>query len=333
MKQLLLIPILIVFAATAFAQSKQELKQQKKFLKNHQFVFIPSGTYNMGSRDQKFDRPEQLKPSVQTIESFYMMPYEVSNYDYLTYLESLETTDKELADSLYPDTLVWSRNNAYNNKYTDYYFRHPSYRNYPVVGVSYNKAVAYADWLTQQYNNKPDEEKVFAKVKFRLPTEEEWEYAARGGLELSDFPWGGPYMRNANGDHMANMVYISQASVYRDTVWIDNPDEENDSIKPAVMPTVRYLSTGASDYLRVAGQLNDITDITAPVDAYPPNGFGLYNMTGNVEEMVDLIGITRGGSWRDTGYYGMVSTRQFYQNPDFCSNEIGFRLVLEVVKY
>jgi len=287
----------------------------------------------MGKSDQRIDQPGQLKASAQTIESFYMMPHEVTNFEYLDFVESLSTQDKKRADTLYPDTLVWRVNTGCCDKYTDYYFRHPAYRNYPVVGVSYDKAVAYAEWLTEQFNNKPKEDKAFAKVKFRLPTEQEWEYAARGGLELSDFPWGGPYMQNAKGDRLANMVYISQASVYRDTVWVKNPSLDKDSSKSELTMSVRYLSTGMSDYIGVAGHLNDAADMTAPVTAYNPNGYGLYNMSGNVEELVSTIGVTRGGSWRDTGYYGMVSTRQFYTRSDFSNNEIGFRLVMEVVEY
>jgi formylglycine-generating enzyme required for sulfatase activity len=310
----------------------------------------------MGYADRDMISYGQNRATMTSIDSFYMMESEVSNLDYLSFLKSLDQTDSILMKTLLPDTLVWREKGSYNEPYTQYYLRHPAYNKYPVVGVSYNQAIAFANWMTEKYNSQLDEEKEFKKVKFRLPTEEEWEYAARGGLEISAFPWGGPYMRNADGQRMANMLYLSQSSLYRDTIWIENYLSEGNSTQPKYVPKERFLSTGASDYMGVAGNLSDGADVTAPVHSYWPNGYGLYNMTGNVEEMVDAYynredtlhqysasensvksedpsGVTRGGSWRDTGYYGMVSIRQFYQGKDSVSSEIGFRLVMDVVEY
>ena len=161
--------------------------------------------------------------------------------------------------------------------------------------------------------------------------------------------------------------------MYRDTVWIHgefyNPKTNMfmDSVRRAV-----YVSHGGGNYMGIAGRLNDNADVTAPVDSYWPNGYGLYNMSGNVEEMVDAYynrtfekkppisehrersvphpftdvveveveakaedpsGVTRGGSWMDTGYYAQVWSRQYYSGKDFTSCEIGFRLVLEIVEH
>lgn len=361
MKHFLSIPLILLMSFSLNAQTKKELKNQlklqKQFVKEFPFVFIPSGSYTMGGTAESSPlKPGQIRVQSVSVDRFYMMQCEVSNLDYLSYVNAIKKEDSLQAISLLPDTNVWTKKSWHNNKYTNYYLRHPAYQSYPVVGVSYNQAVAYAKWMTDEYNNRQDEDKSFKKVRFRLPTEREWEYAARGGHEKSNFPWGGPYMRNAKGMRLANMSYISQASVYRDTVWIKNPSALSDSTLPSHIPKVSIVSSGIGDYMGVAGDLNDGADITAPVRSYWPNGYGLYNMTGNVEEMVDAwyqrdpqlyefshdsdkyktqdpSGITRGGSWSDTGYYGMVSTRQFYEGRDSASAERGFRLVMDVLEY
>lgn len=360
MKHLLFLSIALLLTAPSFSQTKKEqkqrLKQQKSFTKKSAFVNIPSGSFMQGSSDQDTPYIGQTPSKVVSIDSFFMMQYEVSNYDYLSYVKTVKKKDPILAKTLLPDTLVWRSGSGTNEPYVEYYLRHPAYRNYPVVGVSYNQAADYANWLTNEYNARSEDEKVFKKVKFRLPTEEEWEFAAKGGLSHSLFPWGGPYMRNGEGMKMANMLYVSQSSIYRDSIWVENYRAISDSTQPKFIKKPRFMSTGAGDYMGVAGNLNDNADVTAPVKSYWPNGYGLYNMTGNVEEMVvahynrednmyqiavdgefiktqDPSGITRGGSWHDTGYYGMVTTRQFYEDSDSSSREIGFRLVMDVVEY
>lgn len=359
MKNLLLIPIMLLLASPSFSQTKkehkQQLKQQKAFIKDYPFVYIPSGSFTQGSNDSDMPYVSAMRAKTVSIENFYMKQCEVSNNEYLDYVKTVQKTDSTLSKSLLPDTLVWRTKLAYNEPYVDYYLRHPAYANYPVVGVSYNQATAFAAWMTEQYNSKPEEERSFKQVKFRLPTEEEWEYAARGGLEHSHFPWGGPYMQNAKGMRMANMLYFDQGSVYRDTIWVRNYLYTGDSTQPEFKPEMRYISAGGSSYMGIAGSLNDNADVTAPVRSYFPNGYGLYNMTGNVEEMVDAYynrednpyefsqeepkksedpsGVTRGGSWQDPGYYGSVTARQLYEGRDYSSHEMGFRLVMDVVEY
>ena len=102
--------------------------------------------------------------------------------------------------NIYPDTLVWVRDYTYgfNEPMADYFW-HPAYDNYPVVGVTWSQAKAFNAWRTQLMNNYRAGNGQSDVQRFRLPTESEWEFAARGGLDLSPYPWGGPYMRNAQG--------------------------------------------------------------------------------------------------------------------------------------
>lgn len=218
--------------------------------------------------------------------------------------------------NIFPDTLVWVRDFTYgfNEPLADYFW-HPAYDNYPVVGVTWSQAKAFNAWRTQLMNNWRNSNGQSDVQRFRLPTEAEWEYAARGGLELSPFPWGGPYMRNSQGCPLANF-------------------------KPM-----------RGDYVEDGGAY------TVDISSYSPNDYGLYNMAGNVAEWTNTAydetvyefshelspeytyhakvtdppalhrKVTRGGSWKDIGYYCQTGTRSF-EYRDTSKAYIGFRSVM-----
>ena len=108
--------------------------------------------------------------------------------------------------NVYPDTLCWVRDFTYSfhDPMAENYFWHTAYDNYPVVGVTWCQAKAFSVWRTQLYHSWLLAGGDLYVNDFRLPSEMEWERAARGDLELSQYPWGGPYIRNANGCFLAN---------------------------------------------------------------------------------------------------------------------------------
>lgn len=233
---------------------------------------------------------------------------------------------------VYPDTLVWIRDfsYSYNEPMTRNYFWHPAFDDYPVVGIAWKQANAFCYWRTKLWNSFRTERGEVNTEDFRLPTEHEWEYAARGGHELAPYPWGGYYVRNAKGCILANF-------------------------KP-----------GRGNYPEDGGLY------TVRADAYFPNDYGLYNMSGNVSEWTssayyenaypflhdlnpdvrydakddnpdaskdapaaEKFGdpkthkrkVIRGGSWKDIAYFIQTGTRNFeYQ--DTTKSYIGFRCVL-----
>ncbi|WP_243751597.1 T9SS ring complex lipoprotein PorK/GldK [Niastella caeni] len=220
---------------------------------------------------------------------------------------------------IYPDTLVWIRDfsYSYNEPMTKRYFNHPAFGNYPVVGVNWKQATAFCEWRTHYLNSYLESKKKPTESDFRLPTEAEWEYAARGGRSQSMFPWGNYYLRNRKGCLLANF----------------KPGRGN------------YPEDGAF--------------YTARADAYWPNDFGLYCMSGNVAEWTSSLfyegsynfqhdmnpdirfdakdddpprmkrKVIRGGSWKDVGFFLQTSTRN-YEYMDTAKSYIGFRCVIDL---
>ncbi len=219
--------------------------------------------------------------------------------------------------NVYPDTLVWLYDYSYsfNEPLTQKYFWHPAYDNYPVVGVNWRQAKAFCVWRTQLKNSFLASKKGDASIHdYRLPTEAEWEWAARGGHDFNPYPWGGPYTRNDKGCFLGNY----------------KPLRGN------------YTDDGGATPIIVAH--------------YPPNDWGLYDMSGNVAEWTsdafdessynftwDLNPhyqynadindppvlkrkVVRGGSWKDVGYYLQVTSRT-YEYQDTAKSYIGFRCV------
>jgi sulfatase modifying factor 1 len=240
--------------------------------------------------------------------------YAYSYYDKEAAVRSVDGTRKDFIKyedvAVYPDTAVWIKDfsYAYNDPIHDDYFWHQAYQEYPVVGVSWYQARAFCHWKTKMKNDYLRSRKQPEKVpSFRLPTEAEWEYAARGGIDGATYPWGGPHTTSDRGCFLANF----------------KPVRGNYAVDGALYTVEAY--------------------------SYNPNGYGLYNMSGNVSEWTKtayntgfntLAGgintritdeenprkVIRGGSWKDIAYFLQVSTRD-YEYVDSVRSYIGFRTV------
>ncbi|MES2575797.1 MAG: gliding motility lipoprotein GldJ [Bacteroidota bacterium] len=122
-------------------------------------VFIEGGTFTMGKVADDVMHDWNNTPTQQHVQSFYMDETEVTNAMYLEYLEWVkkvfpptEENYKNIYEGASPDTLVWRNRLGYNETMTNNYLRHPSYAEYPVVGVNWIQAVEFSKWRTQRVN-------------------------------------------------------------------------------------------------------------------------------------------------------------------------------------
>ena len=218
--------------------------------------------------------------------------------------------------NVYPDTLCWIRDFtfSYNEPWTLKYFWHPGFDEYPLVGVNWEQANSFCYWRTKMQNE------FFAKVgdatvqDYRLPTEFEWEFAARGSLQNSMYPWGGYYSRNQNGTFMAN--YKPMRGNYAE-------DGALATMKVAEYPPNDY---GLYDMAgNVAEWTSTAYDPLAMAQISELNPDFKYNASDNDPPALKRK-VIRGGSWKDIGLYLQVSTQAFeYQ--DSATSFIGFRCV------
>ena len=236
-------------------------------------VLIPAGEFRMGGADDEARSNEQPVHPVY-VDAFYMDKYLVTNAQYKVFVDANPQWRKDLIPDAYRDDFYlydWNGGSYPDGK-----------RNHPVDGVSWYAAMAYARWAGK-----------------RLPTEAEWEKAARGGLVGMKYPWG-----NTIDGKLAN---------YGENIGT-----------------------------------------TTPVGHYAPNGYGLYDMSGNVWEWcsdaydktfyansprrnpvaggqvgndftsVELNRVLRGGSWANSAQFLRVAFRR-EDSPAFTDDFIGFR--------
>ncbi|PIZ05302.1 MAG: hypothetical protein COY57_08040, partial [Flavobacteriales bacterium CG_4_10_14_0_8_um_filter_32_5] len=140
--------------------------------------------------------------------AFYIKRTEVSNLEYRTFLfDLLIQNRKEEFLKAKPDQAMWVKEypNAFNQPMQDNYFSHPAYNDYPVVAISREGAELFCKWMTEELNVMFNLNLV---NNFRLPSSDEWEFAAKGGLVNQPYPWGGPYLRNSKGCFLANFYPI-----------------------------------------------------------------------------------------------------------------------------
>ena len=256
-------------------------------------VYVPSGQ-------------TLIENDTVSVQSFYISQGEVTNFQYAEFLYDLKRKGEfEKLKIAQLDTNNWTTELKWGNeKYTEHYYQHPAYRDYPVVNVSKEGAELYCQWLTEKYDSISGGE---LKLKFRIPTHTEWLRVANGSRMKSSYSWGGPYLRNAKGQVLANFVRFGAENITRN---------EETEIYEVTTKNIGY-------------NFDDDADVTAPSISYWPNEFGIYNLNGNVSEMVADKAIVVGGDWRSPGYDIRNESFRAYKGS---SVTVGFRVIATYVE-
>lgn len=237
--------------------------------------------------------------------------------------DRLQNLYKDTSIAVYPDTLCIIRDfeYSYNEPFARRYFSHPAYDDYPVVGVTWDQANAFCAWRTQYSVNYTKEINKPREIdNYRLPSESEWEYAAQGGNDKPDYPWGGPYLRNSKGCLLAN--FKPNRGVYH-----------NDGMTyPA--PVESYWANNYGLYC-MAGNVAEWT-----LTQYQEGSFAFYHDLNpsyrrdydynSGEDRTRNRKVVKGGSWSDMAYFLQTGTRSWeYANEP--RSFIGFRCVTSVM--
>ena len=218
--------------------------------------------------------------------------------------------------NIYPDTTAWINDfdNAYNEPYVRMYFAHGGYSNYPVVGVSWEQANAFANWRTDYLRRSLGKEGVYIEP-YRLPTDAEWEYAARAGVNENMYPWEGDLpMTEDKGCFYANFKpqkgnYMKDGQLITSQVGTYSPNDFG--LYDMAGNVSEWTSTA---YTESVGRLTSDLNPEYRYDAAKEDPYKMKRK------------IVRGGSWKDVAHNIRSDIRMWeYQNEQ--RSYIGFRCV------
>jgi formylglycine-generating enzyme len=280
-------------------------------------VLIEGGSFTMGQTQDDVMYDWNNQPRKVTVSSFYMDETELKNLDYLEYLYWLSRVYGANYPGVYnkalPDTLVWRDKLAFNEPMVEYYFRHPAYRLYPVVGVSWVQANDYCAWRTDRVNEMLLIRKGILSMDPNQKDNNNFNtdaYLAGQYVGLVDKPLPdlNPNGTGARAAKMEDGILLPKYRLPTEAEWefaalglIGNTLYER-VVEKKNYPwngnqvrssESRYYGAfldnfrrNAGDYMGISGNLNDGADIPAACGTYFPNDYGLYNMAGNVSEWV-----------------------------------------------
>lgn len=303
---------------------KENNKRKKRMVKDllkldkDEYAYSPSGSF-------------QYKGKPVSVQGFFISSKEVSVIQYKTFLWDLVIQGR-ISDfhKAKPDFMQWVTIGGKDLQYmVDHYFSDPLFENHPINNISREGAEMYCIWLTQETNKERKE----PMNDLRLPSRIEWVYAASANGEHKTYPWTGDSITNASGCPLANFNYA------------DYP--QKDSLQCTFCKDCTATKTARSTAQFMSLEQLGPHQYTSFVNSFRPNGKVLYNMAGNVAEMVyennestnapglytvdkTRIG-TAGGGWMDLPEVLRLDGPDPYQGVNGAHPNIGFRMVFTVL--
>jgi gliding motility-associated lipoprotein GldJ len=294
-----------------------EVADSKEQITGPGLVAIEGGTFLMGGTQEDLLYDWNNMPRQVTVSSFYMDQTEVSNLDYLEYIYWLNRVYGQnypmIVQRELPDTLVWRNRMSFNEPMVEIYFRHPSYQDYPVVGVTWVQANNYSNWRSDRVNEMllikagildfDPAQKDAENFNTDAYLAGQYQGLVKNGKENLD-----PSGTGVRSVRFEDGILLPKYRLPTEAEWeyaalglVGNTKNER-IVERKVYPWngeglrtddkkyfgsfVTNFKRGAGDYMGVAGSLNDGAALPAPVGSYWPNDYGLYNMGGNVSEWV-----------------------------------------------
>lgn len=322
-------------------------------------IAIEGGSFTIGERTEFVTQPRNNRQRRITVSSFYMDQFEIRNIDWREYTHWMKMvfgkTKPELVKHVQPDVNTWREQLAYNEPYLQNYFSHPSFNNYPIVGVTWEQAVDYCAWRTDRVNElaliragiiaAPDFKKLetmsYDSVRYAFVFNTQ-KYLYQNSYN----PTPGNKAKKRNGQEvvkvdMSDGIMFSDYRLPTEAEWeyaayAISMNKEDLTPEGKIYPwkgnqtrltDKRNLGRIQANYVRGSGDMgtsgrsNDRGTITVPVDAYLPNDFGLYNMAGNVNEWV--MDVYRPTSFDDIAEYNSFRGNVYLKNKVIGKDKFG----------
>jgi formylglycine-generating enzyme required for sulfatase activity len=270
-------------------------------------------------------------------DNLYAMSAEVTNIQYNDFLGWLEDYNKMELRKRYDFNL-----SGYEKSVRDFYeiYHKPksekakrndreNFNEYPAVNISYESAVEYCKWLTERYNESPKKKK-FKRVLFRLPTLNEWQIAALGDSKFQSWDLNENFVETMIPKDTMRALDGKKIKMKTDTLWYP-------------WYSVYFHNRVYNQFGCYLGNFRITTDrncvsralaydgwtMQSNVENYFANNIGLYDVVGNVAEMIDEKGKACGGSWNDLPEQSTIHSIKNYNGPD---ETVGFRVFMEVIE-
>lgn len=275
---------------------------------NKTFSFISPGKVIIKGSPDEFNGfvLEGTADTINTeVSAFYMSKFEVSNEEYNTFLkEYKKNADQNEWELVNIDSTKWMNYVTYASPFVTHYHSHEAYKDHPVVNISHEGALAYCDWLTNKVNAQMNE----GSITFRLPTKEEWVRAARSDEHGYSYVWGTENAVDEKGVQRCN--FNKNKKPHEKLGGLGNSKTK----KPVVV-------------VGTMNRLKSDVNMTSPVRTFEPSKNDLYNMNGNVAEMLNEKFVAMGGCWNSSSSEVRIESEMSYIAP---SPYIGFRPVMVI---